>query len=143
AIGARVLVDGSQAVVHLPVDVRALGCDFHVFTGHKLYGPTGVGVLYGRMDILETMPPYQGGGEMIEDVSFDVVTYKEPPFRFEAGTPAIVEAVGLGAAVDYYGALDIKAVHAHEKELLSAAEEKLSAIDGVRIFSTAPDRAAI
>ncbi len=143
AVGAKVLVDGSQAVVHMNVDVRALACDFYVFTGHKLYGPTGIGVLYGRYDVLEAMPPYQGGGEMIEQVTFDTVTYKEPPFRFEAGTPAIVEAIGLGAALDYYMALDHKAVHAREKELLIEGEKRLSAIPGVRVLSTAPERAAI
>lgn len=143
AVGAKVLVDGSQAVAHLDVDVREIGCDFYVFTGHKLYGPSGIGVLYGRYDALDAMPPYQGGGEMIEQVSFDAVTFKEPPYRFEAGTPAIVEAIGLGAAIDYLGSLDRAAVFAHEKMLLDEAEKKLGAIEGVRIFSTAPQRAAI
>ncbi|HCS22949.1 MAG TPA: cysteine desulfurase [Alphaproteobacteria bacterium] len=143
AAGAKVLVDGSQAVVHLNVDVQALDADFYVFTGHKLYGPSGIGVLYGKADILAAMPPYQGGGEMIEDVTFDNVTYKEPPYRFEAGTPAIVEAIGLGAAIDWLNGIDKDAALAHEAKLLADAEEKLRAIDGVRIFSTAPERASI
>lgn len=141
--GAKVLVDGSQAVVHLNVDVQALDADFFVFTGHKLYGPSGIGVLYGKADILAAMPPYQGGGEMIEDVSFERVTYKEPPYRFEAGTPAIVEAIGLGAAIDWINGIDKDAALAHEAKLLAAAEEKLRAIDGLRIFSAAPERASI
>ena len=143
AVGAKVLVDGSQAVVHLDVDVQKIGCDFYVFTGHKLYGPSGIGVLYGRYEALNELPPYQGGGEMIEQVSFDKITFKEPPYRFEAGTPAIVEAIGLGAAIDYMNGLDKKAVHAHEQTLLQEAEKRLSAIPGVTIFSTAPERAAI
>jgi cysteine desulfurase / selenocysteine lyase len=143
AVGAKTLIDGSQAVVHLPVDVRALGCDFYAFTGHKLYGPSGIGVLYGRTEVLADMPPYQGGGEMIEQVTFEKITYKEPPYRFEAGTPAIVEAIGLGAAIDYYAGLDVKAVHAHEAALLAAAEQRLAGIDGVKIWSRAPERAAI
>jgi len=143
AFGAKVLVDGSQAVVHLNVDVQALDADFYVFTGHKLYGPSGIGVLYGKADILAAMPPYQGGGEMIEDVSFERVTYKEPPYRFEAGTPAIVEAIGLGAAIDWINGIDKDAALAHEAKLLAAAEEKLRAIDGLRIFSAAPERASI
>lgn len=143
AAGAKVLVDGSQAVVHLNVDVQALDADFYVFTGHKLYGPSGIGVLYGKADILANMPPYQGGGEMIEDVTFESVTYKEPPYRFEAGTPAIVEAIGLGAAIDWLNGIDKDAALAHEAKLLADAEEKLRAIDGVRIFSTAPERASI
>lgn len=143
AFGAKVLVDGSQAVVHLNVDVQALDADFYVFTGHKLYGPSGIGVLYGKADILAAMPPYQGGGEMIEDVSFERVTYKEPPYRFEAGTPAIVEAIGLGAAIDWLNGIDKDAALAHEAKLLAAAEEKLRAIDGLRIFSAAPERASI
>lgn len=143
AVGAKVLVDGSQAVVHLDVDVQALDADFYVFTGHKLYGPSGIGVLYGKAALLAAMPPYQGGGEMIEDVSFDNVTYKEPPYRFEAGTPAIVEAIGLGAAIDWLNGIDKAGALAHEAKLLAAAETKLRAIDGIRIFSNAPDRASI
>lgn len=143
AVGAKTLVDGSQGAVHLDIDVAALDTDFYVFTGHKLYGPSGIGVLYGKADVLAAMPPYQGGGEMIETVSFDAVTYKEPPYRFEAGTPAIVEAIGLGAAIDWLRTVDKPAVLAHEAALLSAAEEKLRAIDGLRIFSNAPQRASI
>lgn len=143
AVGAKTLVDGSQAAVHLDVDVQALDTDFYVFTGHKLYGPSGIGVLYGKADVLAAMPPYQGGGEMIEEVTFDNVTYKEPPYRFEAGTPAIVEAIGLGAAIDWLAGIDKPAALAHEAKLLASAEEKLRAIDGVRIFSNAPQRASI
>ncbi len=142
-VGARVLVDGSQAAVHLDVDVRKLNADFYVFTGHKMYGPTGIGVLYGRRDILADMPPYQGGGEMIETVTFSGVTYKEPPYRFEAGTPAIVEAIGLGAAIDYFTRLDRHQLRYQENELLRMAEGELAGIEGVNILSRAPERAAI
>ncbi|MCK5555579.1 MAG: cysteine desulfurase, partial [Alphaproteobacteria bacterium] len=143
AVGSKVLIDGSQAVVHLDVDVQEIGCDFYVFTGHKLYGPTGIGVLYGRADVLDALPPYQGGGEMIDQVSFDKITFKEPPARFEAGTPAIVEAIGLGAAIDYLGGLDTEAIHEHEQMLLQEAENCFAAVKGVTVFSTAPERAAI
>lgn len=143
AVGAKTLIDGSQGAVHLDVDVQKLGCDFYAFTGHKLYGPSGIGVLYGRYEALDALPPYQGGGEMIEQVTFDKITFKEPPYRFEAGTPAIVEAIGLGAAIDYYMAQDRNAIHAHEKMLMMVAEKRLSAIPGVNIFSTAPHRTAI
>lgn len=142
-VGARVLVDGSQAAVHLDVDVRKLNADFYVFTGHKMYGPTGIGVLYGRRDVLADMPPYQGGGEMIETVTFSGVTYKEPPYRFEAGTPAIVEAIGLGAAIDYFTRLDRHQLRYQESELLRMAEGELAGIDGINILSRAPERAAI
>jgi cysteine desulfurase/selenocysteine lyase len=144
AVGTKVLVDGSQGVVHLSPDVRKMGCDFYVFTGHKLYGPSGIGVLYGKAEVLEDMPPYQGGGEMIEHVSFDKITYKEPPLRFEAGTPAIVEAIGLGAAIDYVtGSLDYAGNIAHEARLLAEAEKRMEEIKGVKIYSHAPERAAI
>lgn len=143
AAGAKVLIDGSQAVVHGSHDVQAIGADFYVFSGHKLYGPSGIGVLYGRYGLLETMQPYQGGGEMIEQVSFDSVTYKEPPYRFEAGTPAIVEAIGLAAAIDYLAQFDAKEIRAHENALLMAAEEKISSLRGMTIWSQAPERAAI
>jgi len=143
AVGAKTLVDGSQGIVHLGADVQALGCDFYVFTGHKLYGPTGIGVLYGREELLNEMPPYQGGGEMIEQVSFERITYKPAPYRFEAGTPAIVEAIGLGAAIDYIRGIDYAAHLAAEKKLLAAAENRLKDIPGLRIFSQAPERAAI
>lgn len=143
AIGAKVLVDGSQAVVHLGADVQKLGCDYYVFTGHKLYGPSGVGVLYGRYEALEILPPYQGGGEMIENVTFDKITFKEPPYRFEAGTPAIVEVIGLGAAIDYLNTLDLAACRRQEQKLLQAAGQKLATVPGVTIYSTAPEHAAI
>lgn len=143
SVGATVLVDGSQGIVHIGADVQKLGADFYVFTGHKLYGPTGIGVLWGREELLNAMPPYQGGGEMIEHVAFDKVTFKDAPYRFEAGTPAIVEAIGLGAAIDYINGIDYKGALAREHELLAAAEQRLAAIDGVKIYSRAPDRAAI
>lgn len=143
SVGAAVLVDGSQGIVHIGADVQKLGADFYVFTGHKLYGPTGIGVLWGREELLNSMPPYQGGGEMIEHVAFDKVTFKDAPYRFEAGTPAIIEAIGLGAAIDYINSIDYKGALAREHELLAAAEQRLAAIDGVKIYSRAPQRAAI
>jgi cysteine desulfurase/selenocysteine lyase len=143
AAGATTLIDGSQAVVHLDVDVQKIGCDFYVFTGHKLYGPSGIGVLYGRSAILESMPPYQSGGEMIESVTFDAVTFKEPPYRFEAGTPAIVEAIGLAAAVDYIKAAGMEKIRAYEQSLLQQAEDSLRSLPGVHIFSKASKRASI
>ncbi len=139
----KVLLDGSQAVVHGAVDVRDIGCDFYVFTGHKLYGPTGIGVLYGRYDVLDTMPPYQGGGDMIERVTFEKTTYKEPPFRFEAGTPAIVEVVGLGAAIEYVQAAGAQNIAAHEAALLAYGTQALENIEGLKIHGTAPDKAGI
>lgn len=141
--GAHVLIDASQAVVHMDVDVTNIGCDFLCFTGHKLYGPTGIGVLYGREDVLNAMPPYQGGGEMIEKVSFDAVTYKKAPARFEAGTPAITEAIGLAAAIDWLSAFDKADIQAHEANLLSYATQQLENIDGVNIHGTAKDKASI
>jgi cysteine desulfurase / selenocysteine lyase len=143
ARGIPVLVDGSQGAVHLPVDVRELGCDFYVFTGHKLYGPSGIGVLYGRKEMLEAMRPFQGGGEMIEDVSEDRVTYNHPPHRFEAGTPPIVQAIGLGAAIDYVRSIGREAIEAHEAELAAYAHERLSRINSMRIFGNAPGKGAI
>lgn len=143
ASGAKVLFDGSQAAIHCAVDVQAIDCDFYVLTGHKMYGPTGIGVLYGRAELLDSMPPYQGGGEMIDSVAFDNITFKAAPYRFEAGTPPIVEAIGLGAAIDYYTALDLAAVHAHENALSHAAEERLRALGGVTIYSNAPQRTSI
>jgi cysteine desulfurase/selenocysteine lyase len=139
----KVLLDGSQAVVHGAVDVQALNCDFYAFTGHKLYGPTGVGVLWGRYDLLAAMPPYQGGGDMIERVTPEKTTYKEPPARFEAGTPAITEVIGLGAALDYLHVIGMEAIAAHESRLLSYAMEKLKAIDGLRFYGTAPHKVGI
>ena len=119
------LVDGSQSAVHMPVDVQDLGCDFFVFTGHKVYGPSGIGVLYGRKEMLEAMRPFQGGGEMIFEVTEDNVTYNDPPHRFEAGTPPIVQAIGLGAALDYMEAVGREAIAAHEADLKDYAHERL------------------
>lgn len=141
--GIPVLVDGSQGAVHLPVDVQDLGCDFYVFTGHKVYGPSGIGVLYGRNDLLDEMRPFKGGGEMIEDVTVDNVTYNEPPHRFEAGTPPIVQAIGLGASLDYVDAIGREAIAAHEAELRAYAHERLSRINSLRIYGEAPDKGAI
>ena len=139
----KVMIDGSQGIVHSPVNMESLGADFYVFTGHKLYGPTGIGVLYGRYDVLETMPPYQGGGDMIERVSFEKTTYKEPPYRFEAGTPAIAEVIGLGAAIDYVSNIGFEALQIHEQALLAYATEKLQAIEGLKLYGRASDKAGI
>jgi len=128
--GTRVLVDGAQAMAHMPVDVQALGCDFYVFSGHKMFGPTGIGVLWGREELLEAMPPWQGGGEMIETVSFAGTTYEALPYKFEAGTPDVAGAVGLGAAVDFLKGLDRDAVARHETEVLEHAIERGAAFDG-------------
>ncbi|MGE0733809.1 MAG: cysteine desulfurase [Alphaproteobacteria bacterium] len=141
--GIPVLLDGSQAVVHQKIDVQALDVDFYCFTGHKLYGPTGVGVLYGKAALLDTMPPYQGGGDMIASVSFDGTKFREPPYRFEAGTPAIAEVIGLGFAIDYVERLGIDAIAVHEHDLLRYATAKLSEIPGLRIYGTAPNKCAI
>lgn len=134
AVGAKLLVDGCQAVPRLPVDVGALGCDFYVFSGHKLYGPTGIGVLWGRSALLEAMPPYQGGGAMIDRVSFERTTYAPPPARFEAGTPHIVGALGLAAAIDYVDAIGLDRIHAHEAALVAHARDALSRINSLRLF---------
>jgi cysteine desulfurase / selenocysteine lyase len=144
AVGALTVIDASQSAPHLPLDVQALGADFVAFTGHKMYGPTGVGVLWGRYDLLADLPPFLGGGEMIETVDMTGTTYAAPPHRFEAGTPMIAEAVGLGAAVDYLTAIGMDAVAAHEHELVEYALPRLAAIDGVRIVgpATAVDRGA-
>ncbi|HEV2518183.1 MAG TPA: cysteine desulfurase [Devosia sp.] len=138
-----VLVDGSQGAVHLKVDVQDLGVDFYVFTGHKLYGPTGIGVLYGKYELLADMQPYQGGGEMIDTVTRDSVTYNEPPHRFEAGTPPIVQAIGLGAAIDYVEGVGRDAAQAHEAELTGYAMERLSRINSLRLIGTAPGKGGI
>jgi cysteine desulfurase/selenocysteine lyase len=143
ARGIPVLVDGSQGAVHLTPDVQDLDCDFYVFTGHKLYGPSGIGVLYGKQEWLERLPPFLGGGEMIREVSEDNVTYGEPPHRFEAGTPAIVPAVGLGAAIDYVQALGHANIAAHEKMLLDYATEKLSRINSLKFYGNAKEKGAI
>jgi cysteine desulfurase / selenocysteine lyase len=143
ARGVPVLVDGSQGAVHLDVDVRALDADFYVFTGHKVYGPTGIGVLYGKRDLLEELPPYQGGGEMIEEVTREAVTYNHPPHRFEAGTPPIVQAIGLGAALDYVEGIGRGRIRAHEEALCAHAHELLSSINSLRILGAAPGKGPI
>ena len=141
--GALVLLDGCQAVPHMAVDVQALDADFYVFSGHKLYGPTGIGVLWGREDLLNAMPPYQGGGDMISSVTLEKTTFMKTPHRFEAGTPAIAEAIGLGAAVDYVSAIGHDNISAHEQGILQYATERLSAIDGLRIIGQAKEKASI
>ena len=141
--GIPVLIDGSQGAVHLPVDVQDIDCDWYVMTGHKLYGPTGIGVLYGKMDRLKTMRPFMGGGEMIIDVSMDGVTYNEPPHRFEAGTPPIVQAIGLGYALDYMENLGREAIAAHEADLAHYAHQQLSQMNSLRIIGNAPGKGAI
>jgi len=138
-----VMLDGSQGAVHLVVDVRDLDVDFYVFTGHKLYGPTGIGVLYGKRSWLDRMPPYQGGGEMIHTVSFEKTTFAEPPGRFEAGTPPFVQAIGLAAAIKYVAGLGREAVAAHEHDLLVYATEKLEQIPGLTIYGRVPGKASI
>ena len=138
-----VLIDGSQAAYHMPVDVQALGCDFYVFTGHKLYGPTGIGVLYGREALLEAMPPYQGGGDMIRSVTFDKTTYADLPNKFEAGTPHIAGAVGLGAAIDYISSVGFERIAAHEQDLLAYGTAALSGVPGLRLIGTADHKASI
>ncbi len=143
ARGIPVLVDGSQACVHMAVDVQALDADFYVFTGHKTYGPTGIGVLYGRKELLAKMPPYQGGGEMISEVTTDAVTYNDPPHRFEAGTPAIVQAIGLGAALDYMRGIGLDRIAAYEATLRDRAMQRLSEINAIRIFGRARNKGAI
>jgi len=143
AHGAKVLVDGAQAAPHQAIDVQALGCDFYAFSGHKLFGPTGIGVLYGRAELLAGMPPYQGGGEMIREVTFERTTFADIPQKFEAGTPHIVGAIGLGAAIDYVGAVGLTAIAAYEHELLQYATARLSEVPGLRIIGTAADKAAI
>ena len=143
AAGAPVLLDGCQAIVHAKVDVKALDVDFYVFSGHKLYGPTGIGVLYGKAERLAALPPYQGGGEMIGSVSMDRITYADPPHRFEAGTPAILEAVGLGAAIDWLNGLDRDAAFAHEHALYERVAERLRGVNGVRILGEAPGKGAV
>ncbi|HEU5442324.1 MAG TPA: cysteine desulfurase [Steroidobacteraceae bacterium] len=141
--GAVVLVDGAQAIPHSSVDVRALGCDFYAFSGHKLYGPTGIGVLYGREERLAAMPPWQGGGDMILTVSFEKTTYNELPWKLEAGTPNISGAVGLAAAMDYVEGLGMEAIAAHEQRLLAHATRELERIPGIEIIGTAPHKAAV
>jgi cysteine desulfurase/selenocysteine lyase len=143
AYDAKVLLDGSQAVVHRRVDVAAIGCDFYCFTGHKLYGPTGIGVLWGKLEQLDRMPPFLGGGDMIESVSFEKSTWAKPPARFEAGTPAIIEAVGLHAAIDYVNAVGMPAIEAHERALVDHAMQKLSDVPGLTLLGRAQDRGGV
>lgn len=143
AKGIPVLVDGAQAVPRLPVDVRDLDCDFYAFSSHKMYGPTGVGVLYGRAELLEAMPPYQGGGDMISSVTFEKTTYNVLPYKFEAGTPNIVGGISLAAAIDYVRAIGIEKIAKHEEDLLDFATERIAEIPGVRIIGTARDKVAV
>jgi cysteine desulfurase/selenocysteine lyase len=141
--GVPILLDGAQAVPHLPVDVQALGCDFYAFSAHKLYGPTGTGALYGRAELLERMPPWQGGGDMIASVTFERTTYNELPYKFEAGTPNIAGVVGFGAAVDWLQRFDMDAIGRHESALVEALTARLEAMDGIRIIGRAPHKAGV
>jgi cysteine desulfurase/selenocysteine lyase len=141
--GVPVLIDGAQAAPHMPVDVQKLDCDFYTFSGHKLYGPTGIGVLYGKASLLEEMPPYQGGGDMISSVTFEKTTYNTLPYKFEAGTPHIAGAVGLSAAIDYVSEVGLENIAAYEAELLAYATERLSQIRGLRIIGNAKHKAAV
>ncbi len=142
-VGAKVLIDGAQAAPHMKVDVRDLQCDFYVFSGHKLYGPTGIGILYGKKELLDAMPPYQGGGDMIKEVTFKKTTYNVLPLKFEAGTPMIVEVMGLGAAIDYLNEIGLPTIEKHEQDLLRYATEKMTKIAGLRIVGTAKQKGAI
>ena len=143
ARGVPVLVDGAQSAPHMPIDVQKLDCDFFVFSGHKVYGPTGIGALYGKMDLLESMPPYQGGGDMIKSVSFEKTSYNDLPYKFEAGTPNIAGVIGLGAAIDYVTGLGMDITRAHEDSLLEYGTERLSNISRVRLIGTAANKASI
>ena len=138
-----ILIDGAQAVAHMAVDVQQIGCDFYCFSGHKMYAPMGVGVMYGREEILSQLPPYQGGGEMIKDVTFERTTYNELPFRFEAGTPSVGDVLGLGAAIDWMLAQGLDSIAAHEDDLLRYATEQLQQVPGIRFFGTAPRKAGV
>jgi cysteine desulfurase/selenocysteine lyase len=141
--GARVVVDGAQAVSHMPVDVQSLGCDFYVFSGHKVFGPTGIGVVYGKLDVLDGMPPWQGGGNMIADVTFEKTTYQPAPARFEAGTGNIADAVGLGAAIDYVSEIGMENIAAYEHDLLNYGTAKLLTVPGLRLIGTAHEKAGV
>lgn len=142
-IGAVSVIDGAQAAPHMPVDVRALSCDFYALSGHKMCGPTGIGALYGRRELLEQMPPYQGGGDMISSVSFEKTIYNEVPYKFEAGTPNIADTIGMGAAVDYLEAIGMDRIAAYEDDLLAYGIEKLSAVEGLRLIGVAERKAAV
>ena len=141
--GARVLIDGAQSVAHLPVNLQQLGCDFFVFSGHKIFGPTGIGVVYAKEELLEIMPPWQGGGNMIKNVTFEETTYAEAPARFEAGTPNVADAVGLGAALDYVNRLGLANIGKYQLELLDYATERLSGIRGLRLIGTAREKVGV
>jgi cysteine desulfurase/selenocysteine lyase len=141
--GVPVLIDGAQAVAHMKVDVQQIGCDFYCFSGHKMYAPMGVGVMYGREELLSQLPPYQGGGEMIKDVTFERTTYNELPFRFEAGTPSVGDVLGLGAAIDFMQEQGVEHIAHHEDELLHYATERLMTVPGMRLFGTAPHKAGV
>jgi cysteine desulfurase / selenocysteine lyase len=141
--GAVALIDGCQAVQHMTVDVQDLDCDFYVFSGHKLYGPSGIGALYGKEALLEKMPPYQGGGEMISSVTLEKSEWADLPHKFEAGTPAIAQAIGLGAAIDYVKAIGVERIGAHERDLITYATQRLSAVDGLRLVGTAAGKVSV
>ena len=141
--GVPVLIDGAQAISHLAVDVQALGCDFYCFSGHKMYGPMGVGVMYGREELLDAMPPYQGGGEMISEVSFERTTYNQLPFKFEAGTPSVGDVIGLGEAIAFMQEVGLGTLAAHEDDLLRYATDRLRQLPGVRIYGTAPQKTSV
>jgi cysteine desulfurase/selenocysteine lyase len=143
AVGAKVFIDGAQSIQHFPIDVQELDCDFFAFSGHKVFAPTGVGVLYGKKEILDRMPPYQGGGDMIAKVTFEKTTYNELPFKFEAGTPHIAGGIGLGVAIEYLSKLDMKAVQAHEKELIDYATKEILTISGVKIIGEAAQKTSV
>ena len=141
--GVPVLVDGAQAVAHMPVDVQSIGCDFYCFSGHKMYAPMGVGVMYGRAELLDTLPPYQGGGEMIKDVTFERTTYNDIPFRFEAGTPSVGDVLGLGSAINFMQSIGLENIACHEEELLHYALQRLAKVPGIRFIGTAPHKAGV
>ena len=143
ALDIPVLIDGAQSVPHLPIDVQDLGCDFYAFSGHKMFGPTGVGVLYGRESLLEAMPPYQGGGDMILEVSFDGTTYNDLPYKFEAGTPNISGVIGMGAAIDYLQSIGVSRIAQYEHNLLEYLTQQLARVDGIRLIGTAADKASV
>lgn len=141
--GAKLLVDGAQAIMHMPVDVQDLDCDFYAFTGHKIYGPSGIGVLYGKAELLDAMPPFLGGGDMISTVTMEKSTWAALPAKFEAGTPPIAQAIGLGAAIDYVSDVGLERIAAHEADLLNYATQQLASIDGLRIIGTAPNKTSV
>ena len=142
-VGAISVIDGAQATAHLPVDVQELGCDFYAFSGHKMFAPTGIGVLYGRCELLEAMPPWMGGGDMISNVTFLETTYNELPYKFEAGTPNIGGAIGMGAAVDFITGLGLDSIAAHEADLLDHGTEALRSVPGLRIIGEAPEKSGV